>query len=93
MVTIHRTGLCLRPFRGADLAFVFGSSWFYTEQMAYFRVIRVRKSRLSGEEGWAVERTALGERGGIVSPIFPTKGEAKAEVDKLTAQDVGNTER
>jgi len=54
--------------------------------MAHFRVIRVRKSH-DVNEGWVVERTALGERAATVGPVFSTKAEAKAEADRLAAQE------
>lgn len=55
--------------------------------MAYFRVIRIRKSSTTSEEGWAVERTTLGELGRLVTPIFSHKADAKAEADRLAAQE------
>lgn len=57
--------------------------------MAHFRVVHVRESKAADEERWAVERTALGERGGIVSRLFPTKAEAQAEADRLKTLEAG----
>jgi hypothetical protein len=59
--------------------------------MGYFRVVHVRPSRPTGDDGWAVERTALGERGGIVSASFPSKELAAAERDKLRAEEARKT--
>ena len=60
---------------------------FYSGGMTYFRVIRVRQSTGASEEGWAVERSALGEIARIASRVFSTRADAKAEADRLTAQD------
>jgi hypothetical protein len=58
--------------------------------MAHFRVIRI-KPAIKGERGaWAVEGTALGETGDIVSPLFATRAEAKLEAERLTAQERKN---
>jgi hypothetical protein len=61
--------------------------------MAHFRVIRVRacKSGAASEDGWAVERTALGQIGGVVSRVFPSREDAKAEAQRLRAQEVKET--
>jgi hypothetical protein len=61
--------------------------------MVHFRVVRVRKSKTASQEGWAVERTALGEIGGIVSPVFPTKADAKVEADRLAAQEAKDDQK
>jgi hypothetical protein len=59
--------------------------------MAHFRVVHVRKSRDVKEEGWAVERSALGEKAGIVSRLFPSRADAKAEADRLAAREAKET--
>jgi hypothetical protein len=60
--------------------------------MAHFRVVRVRNSE-AVSDGWAVERTALGEIGGIVGPTFPTKADAKAEADRLAAREIKDSQK
>jgi hypothetical protein len=59
----------------------------YNRPMAHFRPVPVLPSNKVGERGWAVERTALGELGGNVGPLYATRQEAKAEAARLKTQE------
>jgi hypothetical protein len=60
--------------------------------MAHFRPVHIRPSK-GREEGWVVERTALGEIRSVVSRVFPSREGAKAEAERLTRQDKLDRER
>lgn len=58
--------------------------------MARFRVIFIQKSENQAHEGWAVQEVETSGNSGLSLKLFPTKEQAQAEADRLTAQDPSN---
>ena len=53
--------------------------------MASFQVVRVPILTKLPLQGWAVERTALGEQATLVTGVFPNKRDARMEAMRLRA--------
>jgi len=57
--------------------------------MVSYRTIRVPELRKLPLEGWAVERSALGEIARIVSQVYANKSDAQAETFRLRILQAG----
>lgn len=77
------------------LVAAFGTAWRGIKQAEQndFRPVRLRASSGVRAAGWAVEKSANGGGRGIVSHLFPTRAEAKAEADRLNALAPKKTEK
>jgi hypothetical protein len=57
--------------------------------MAKYRVVLAQHSATIPQNGWAVEKSASGEKSLLISRVYPRMADAKAEAQRLTDAEPG----